>query len=98
MNQVCYLELRAFYLIHMYYREFSHIHFSGLQTYPHVPVLCLLFLAFLPFIYLRKKNQVHTFMPNSVLDTIDRATDERQVLPLRTSEEADSEQNYFLNE
>lgn len=69
VSLLCDSELEAFYLIHVDYHEFSQVHFPGPQTYPHFPVLLLLLLGFLQFSYLRNKNQVHTLMPSSVLDT-----------------------------
>lgn len=80
------MEMKASYLIHTYYYEFSQTLFPGLQTYPHFPALLLLFLGFLQFFHVRKKNQVPTIMPSFVVDTAARAVDETRLLSSRTSE------------
>ena len=77
---VCYFEPKASYLIHTYYYEFSQTHFPGLQTYPHLSTLLLLFLGFLQFFHLRKKSQVPTMMPSSVLDTAVQAVNDTRLL------------------
>lgn len=82
----CCLEMPASYLIHTHYYEFSQTRFLGLQAYPHFPTLLLLFLGFLWFFHIRKKNPVPTIMPSSVVDTAARAVVETRLLSSWTSE------------
>ena len=69
--------------------------FLRLPNYPHFPVLLLLFLGFLKFTYLWNKNPVPTTMPSSVLDTVDIAAHETNLLSSWTREGGRHKQNFL---